>query len=105
LAAKDFQTAEFDQDAWNRYLMIGFVLAHIPWNAITNLELKWSYNALWSELVLTAASMLSNICSRDDTLTVDAIEKQLPSRSKVNLALDGQTATNILAITSVSAYY
>jgi len=31
---------------WNCYLMIGFVLAQIPWNAITNLELQRSKNTL-----------------------------------------------------------
>jgi len=36
---------------------------------------------------------------------VDAIEKQLPVRNKVGLALDGWTSTNKLAITSVIAYY
>jgi len=43
LAVKDFQTSEFDQDMWNRYLMVGFVSADIPWNAISNLELQRSY--------------------------------------------------------------
>jgi len=85
--------------------MLGCVSAHIPWNAISNLELPQSYNALWSELVLPSASTLSNICRREYTLTVDAIKKQLPSRNKVSLALEGWTSTNKLAITSVIAYY
>jgi len=38
-------------------------------------------------------------------MTVDAIEKQLPSRNKVRLALDGWTSTKKLAITSVITYY
>jgi len=85
--------------------MLGFVSAHIPWNTISNLELRWSYNALRSELVLPSASTLSNICWREYTLTVDAIKKQLPSTNKVSLALDRWTSTNKLAITSVIAYY
>jgi hypothetical protein len=36
---------------------------------------------------------------------VDAIKKQLPSRNKVSLALDGLTSTNTLAIMSVIADY
>jgi len=55
--------------------------------------------------VLLSASTLSNIRRREYTLTVDAIKKQLPSRNKVSLALDGWTSTNKLAITSVIAYY
>jgi hypothetical protein len=85
--------------------MLGFVSAHIPWNAISNLELRRSYNALRSELVLPSASTLSNICQREYTLTLDAIMKQLPSTNIVSLALDGWTSMSKLAITSGIAYY
>jgi len=85
--------------------MLGFMSAHIPWNTISNLELRPSYKALCDDLVLPTATTLSNICRRDYALTVDAIKKQLPSRNKVSLALDGWTSTNKLAITSVIAYY
>ena len=85
--------------------MLGFVSAHIPWNAISNLELRRSYKALRDDLVLPSATTLSNICRREYALTVDAIKKQLPSRNKVSLAVDGWTSTNKLAITSVNAYY
>jgi len=85
--------------------MLGFVSAHIPWNAISNLELRWSYKALRDDLVLPSATTLSTICRREYALTVDAIKKQLPRQNKVNLALDGWTSTNKLAITSVIAYY
>jgi len=105
LADKDFETSEFRQDTWNQYLMLGFVLAHIPWNAISNLELRWSYKALRDDLLLPSATTLSNICWREYALTVDAIKKQLPSRNKVSLVLDAWTSTNKLAITSVIGYY
>jgi len=59
--------------------MLDFVWAHIPLNAISNLELQWSFNALRSELVLLSASTLSNIRRREYTVTVDAIKNQLPS--------------------------
>jgi len=85
--------------------MLGFVSAHIPWKAISNLELRRSYKALRDDLVLPSATTLSNICRREYALTVDAIKKQLPIRNKVSLALDGWTFTNKLAITSVIAYY
>jgi hypothetical protein len=85
--------------------MLGFVSAHIPWNARSNLELRRSYKVLRDDLVLPSATTLSNICHREYALTVDAIKKQLPSRNKVSLALDGWTSTNKLAITSVVAYY
>ncbi len=99
LADKDFETSEFHQDTWNRYLMLGFVSAHIPWNAISNLELRRSYKALRDDLVLPSATTLSNICRREYALTVDAIKKQLPLRHKVSLALDGWTSMHKLAIT------
>jgi hypothetical protein len=85
--------------------MLGFVSAHIPWNAISNLELWRSYNALRDDPLLPSATTLSNICRMEYALTVDAIKKQLPSRNKGSLALDGWTSTNKLAITSVIAYY
>jgi len=105
LADKDFETSEFHQDTWNRYIMLGFVSAHIPCNAISNLELRRSCKALRNDLVLPSATTLSNICLREYALTVDAIKKQLPIRKKVSLALDGWTSTNKLAIMSVIAYY
>jgi len=105
LAAKAFETAQFHQDTWNRYLMLGFVSAHIPWNAISNLELQQSYKALRDDLVLLSATTLSNMCRREYALTVHAIKQQLPLRNEVNLAFDGWTSTNKLAITSVIAYY
>ena len=85
--------------------MLGFVSAHIPWNVISNLELRRSYKALRDDLDLSSATTLSNICRREYALTVDAIKKQLPLRNKVSLASDGCTSTNKLAITSVIAYY
>jgi hypothetical protein len=101
----DFETSEFHQDTWNRYLMLRFVSAHIPWNTISNLQLRLWYKALHDDLVLPSATTLSNICRRKYALTVDAIKKQLPIRNKVSLALDGWTSTNKLAITLVVSYY
>jgi len=85
--------------------MLGFVSAHIPWNTISNLQLRRSYMSLWSDLVLPSAMTLSNICQREYALTVDAIKKQLRSQNIVSSALDGWTSTNNLAITAVIAYY
>ena len=84
--------------------MLGFVSAHIPWNAISNRELRGSYNTLWSELVLPSAPKLSKICRREYTQPVYAIMKQLPWRTKVSLAIDGWTSTNKLDLMSVIAY-
>jgi len=105
LADKDFETSEFHQDMWNRYLMLGIVSAHIPWNDISNLEIWQSYMALRDDLVLLSTTALSNICRTEYALTVDAIKKQLPLRNQVSLALDGWTSPNKLPITSVIAYY
>jgi hypothetical protein len=84
---------------------VRIVSAHIPWNAISNLELRRSYKALHNNLVLPSAKTLSNICRRQYALTVGANKKHLPRRNKVSLALDGWTSTNKPAITSVIAYY
>jgi hypothetical protein len=81
-----------------------FGSADIPWNAISNLELRQSYDVLPSEMVLPSGSMLSNICRMEYSLTVDEIKKQLPLRKKVSLTIDGWTSTNKLAIPSVIAH-
>jgi len=65
LAGKEFRTCEFHQDMWNRYLMLGFVAAHIPWNPISTLELRWSYQAVRDNIVLPSAKTLSNISRRN----------------------------------------
>jgi len=96
---------KFHQATRNRYLMLGFVSAHIQQNDIINLELRWSYNALPGELVLPSTSNRSNICRKEYSLTLDAIKQQLPSRNKVSLALDGCTSMKKLAIMSVITYY
>jgi len=105
LAAKDFETSEFHQDTWDRYLMLGFLPTHIPSNAISDLELQRSNKALHDDLVLSSATTLSNICRREYALTVDAIGKQLPLQKKVSLPLDGWTSMTILSLTSVITYY
>ena len=72
--------------------MLGFGSAHIPLNAISNLELQQSLNAFHSELVLPSASTLSNMCRSEHSPTVDAINKQLPLRNRARVALDGWTS-------------
>jgi len=57
LAGKDFETSEFHQDTWNRYLMLAYVSAHIPWNTISNLELWQSYKAWRDDQVLVLATV------------------------------------------------
>jgi len=104
LAAKEFETSVFHRDTWNRCIMSGCVSAHIPWNTISNLELRRSCKALRDDLVLPSATTLSNICQSQYEQSVDAIKKQLPWWKKVSLAVDGWTSTNKPAITSVIAY-
>jgi len=96
--------AEFHQDTWNHCLMIGYVSVQIPCNTISNLGQQWSHTPLHGKLMLPSASTLSNISSREYSLKVDAIKKQLLSRNQVSLRLDGWTSTNKRAITSVIAY-
>jgi len=85
--------------------MAGFVSAHIPWNALSNLELRWSYGVLRSKLVLPPATTLGVIWWREYALTVDAIKEQLQSGTEVSLALDGWILRNTLPIPSVIAYW
>jgi len=85
--------------------MVGLVSARILWNATSNLELRRSNKGLSDELVPQSATTVGNIYCRHDSPTMDAIQKQLLSRSKVCLALGGWTGTKKLVIMSVMAYY
>jgi len=85
--------------------MLGFVSAHIPWNAIWNLDLRQWYKALRDNRVLQSDTTLRNICWREYALTLNAIKKQLPSQNEVSLAFDWSTSTNNLTIMTVIAYY
>jgi len=104
LAHKNLGNPEFHQYTWNRYLTLGFVSAHIPWNTISNLLLWRWYKALRDDLLLMSATTLTNIYCREYALTVEAIKKQLPSRNKVSLALARLRSTHELPITWVIAY-
>jgi len=68
--------------------MLGFVSAYIPWNAILNLDLWRSYEALRNDLVLPSVMTLRNILWRESAFTVDAIEKEMLSQNEATLALD-----------------
>jgi hypothetical protein len=96
---------EFQQDTWNRYLILGCVSAHVARNAISNVEQKWSYKASRNDLVLLSTTTLSNNCQRKYPQLGDAIGKQLQVGNNVSLALDSWIAMNTLAITLVIASY
>jgi len=83
--------------------MLWFVSAHMPWNAISNLELRRSYKAFPDDFVLPSATTSSDISRREYALSLNAIKKQLPARNNVSLTLDGCTSMNKLAITSAIA--
>jgi hypothetical protein len=104
-APKDIQTSNFQQNMWNGYLMLGFVLANIPWNLRSNHSLQWLDKPWQSDQVLLYARNLSNICGREFALTVDAIRKQSTSWNEFSLAWDWWRSTNKRPITSVTEYY
>jgi len=60
---------------------------------------------IMKQVGVTHHQHLSIICQWEYTLIVDAIKKQLPSRNKVSLALNGWISMNKLAIMSVIAHY
>jgi len=57
--------------------MVGLISAHIPWNAISNLQLQRAYNILRSEIVLPSATSFTNICHRNSHWEIRK-EKFLP---------------------------
>jgi hypothetical protein len=64
------------------------------------------FNALYHNLVLPVANTMRNIYQKKKyTLTIDAMNKQVPTKNKVCAALDGWISTNTLAILSMIGYY
>jgi len=98
LVATDIKGSKFHHDMWNRYLMLQFVSAHIPWHSITNLKLQRSNTAWRSDLVLPSTMTHCNNHRKQYALTVDGIKQQLPSQNTVSLVFDGWTSAHNLAI-------
>lgn len=95
----------FEQNSWNRYLLIGLLSALIPLNAISNREFRRVFYALRRDVKLPSVSTLSRILESEYNMTLEAIKSQIPQGQKVSIALDGWTSQNRLAITSVIMYY
>jgi len=104
-ADEDFETSEFHQETWNRYLIIQFLSADIAWNIISNPKLRRSCEVLRDDLVRPSAMPLTNICRWVYALTVNAIYKQFPAKNTFCLALDRLTWTIKQAITAVIDYH
>jgi hypothetical protein len=85
-ASEDIVPSEFHQQSWNHNLLIVVFCSDIAWNAISIVELGWSFEALPSELLLPSATTLRNIWQREYSVPVDAIAKQLPSQNNVGSA-------------------
>ena len=95
----------FDQESWNRYLLLGLLSALIPLNAISNQEFRRVFSILRSDVQIPCVSTLTNLLAREYQMTIVAIKNQIPRGQKVSIALDGWTSQNRLAITSVILYY
>jgi len=104
LASKNIYNPEMHQDTCNRYRMIGFASAHIPWNPISNMELQQSCEVLWSDLVLPCATTINTIFQSVYAQTMDANKKQLPSPNTCSIAMDRWKMMNKLALKWVIAY-
>lgn len=105
LAVNHFQTTEFHRNTSNCYLQFECVSAHIPWDAISNEELRRLYSALRSEFMLKFAVMRSSICWAEFRLSADIFKKHWVTRNEVSLSLDGWTSTNTLAVRLIIPYY
>lgn len=95
----------FDQQSWNRYLLLGLLSALIPLNAISNREFRRVFFSLRHDLKLPSVSTLSRLLESEYDKTIEAIKHQIPLGQRVSIALDGWTSQNRLAITSVIMYY
>ena len=96
---------EFHPHTWNRYLLLGFLSALIPFNTITNPELRRILFSLKPDVNLPSVSTLHRLPATEYEKTTKAIRDNIPEGQKVGLALDGWTSGNKLAISSVIMYY
>ena len=104
-AKQDLPIVGFDQESWNRYLLLGLLSALIPLNAILNPEFRRVFSILRSDVQIPCVSTLINLLAREYQMTIVAIKNQIPRGQKVSIALDGWTSQNRLAITSAILYY
>ena len=104
-ADSDIAVKEFDQHTWNRYLLLGFLSALIPFNTLTNPELRRILFSLKPDVNIPSVSTLRQLLATEYEKTTKAIQDNIPEGQKVGLALDGWTSGNKLAISSVIMYY
>src|SRR5437588_3664703 len=91
----------FDQQSWNRYLLLGLLSALILLNAISNREFQRVFFSLRHDFKLPSVSTLSRLLESEYDKTIEAIKHQILLGQRVSIALDGWTAQSRLAITSV----
>ena len=100
----DIAVKEFDQHTWNRYLLLEFLSALIPFNTLTNPELRRILFSLKPDVNIPSVSTLRRLLATEYEKTTQAIRDNIPEGQKVGLALDGWTSGNKLAIASVIMY-
>ena len=101
----DVAVKEFDPHTWNRYQLLGFLSALIPFNTITNPELRRILFSLKPDVNLPSVSTLRRLLATEYEKTTKSIRDNIPEGQKVGLALDSWTSGNKLAISSVILYY
>ena len=101
----DVAVKESDPHTWNCYLLLGFLSALIPFNTITNLELRRILISLKPDVNLPSVSTLRRLLATEYEKTSKEIQDNIPEGKKVGLPLDGWTYGNKLAISSVIMYY
>ena len=101
----DVAVKEFDPHTWNRYLLLGFLSALIPFNTITNPELRRILFSLKPDVNHPSVSTLRRLLATEYEKTTKSIRDNMPEGQKVGLALDGWTSGNKLAISSEIMYY
>jgi hypothetical protein len=101
----DLEISSFNQQSWDRYLLIGLLSALIPLNVGSNREFRRVFKALRNDVKIPSVSKLTCLLRNEYGKTLEAIKGQIPRGQRVSIALDGWTSQNRLAITSVIMYY
>jgi len=101
----DLEISIFNQESWDRYLLIGLLSALIPLNVVSNREFRRVFKVLRNDIKIPSVSKLTSLLGKEYDKTLEAIKGQIPRGQRVSIALDGWTSKNRLAITSVIMYY
>jgi hypothetical protein len=88
MSEMELLVVRFDQKSGYQYLCLGFLLALISLNTISNVEFEYVFYLIRAVVKSFSVRSLTNILSREYEKTTAAIKNQILKGQKVSKALD-----------------